>query len=88
MLEKSHSFLCVFLTGAVINKLAPEWLITFCLVTTLAYTAKRTWDKGFSTYEKETDANKVLPHPPPRTDSLAWVVDRLERGNGGTLPDP
>ena len=45
--------------GAIINKLAPEWLITFCLVATLAFTARKTWSKGFSTYEKEAKKNAV-----------------------------
>jgi uncharacterized membrane protein YfcA len=49
--------------GAIINKLAPEWLVTFCLVGTLAFTSKRTWDKGFSTYEKEAAKSQVkLPY--------------------------
>lgn len=41
--------------GAVINKLAPEWLITFCLVVTLAYTSRTTWLKGFKQYAKDQD---------------------------------
>lgn len=49
--------------GAIINKLAPEWLITFCLVITLAYTSNRTWKKGFSTYEKENGKNAVGHSP-------------------------
>jgi len=39
--------------GAIINKLAPEWLITFCLVATLTFTAQRTWVKAFSAHAKE-----------------------------------
>ena len=45
--------------GAIINKLAPEWLITFCLVSTLFFTAQKTWKKGFSTYEKEKEKNEA-----------------------------
>jgi len=51
--------------GAIINKLAPEWLITFCLVCTLAFTARKTWSKGFSTYEKESKANADMGRGAP-----------------------
>jgi len=51
--------------GAIVNKLAPEWLITFCLVTTLAATSQRTWKKGFSTHAKES---KMNGHTAPTPD--------------------
>ena len=61
--------------GAIINKLAPEWLITFCLIVTLAFTARKTWYKGFSTYEKEHAEVAVIVvvaplSPTPRSTTM------------------
>merc|ERR1711865_252208 len=39
--------------GSIINKIAPEILVTLLLVITLGWTSKRTWAKGLKIYEKE-----------------------------------
>jgi len=47
------------LAGSFMNKLLPEWLLVVCLILLLAVTSKRTLEKGFKQYAKETEQRKI-----------------------------
>lgn len=62
--------------GSIINKIAPEILVTLLLVITLGWTSKRTWAKGMAIYEKESGTHAGYSN----SESYASIVPEDEDG--------
>ena len=72
--------------GSFINKLLPEWLLVISLVLLLGYTPKRTLEKGFKTYAKETkeieNSSKRLNRGIQLSELNRQEIDEKEKDNG------
>ena len=76
--------------GVTLNSIFPQWLVTILLVALLAFTARKTINKGLSTYQKESklsagEMRKVVSiwHPQfvtlSETEVVAKQKDKLSR---------